>query len=136
MYIKEESQLAAGRGCAGPGAWWSAQQVDVHSLDARGHRGTPAARTYDVSVYRLMIMMMMQSVRMVHRFYCAARQPAHGKRWAVVKAVLVVALLAVLTPRGSGQLIVGGMFNTVAGNNDPYFKKIAQWRGMLERGMW
>ena len=80
--------------------------------------------------------MMMQSecmVRMVDRLFCAARQPAHGQRWAVVKAILAGALLAVLTPRGSGQLIVGGMFNTVAGNNDQYFKKIAQWRGMLER---
>jgi hypothetical protein len=83
---------------------------------------------------------MMQSECMVRTastavdgFHCAARQLAHGQRRAAVKAVLVGALLAMLTPRGSGQLIVGGMFNTVAGNNTQYFKKIAQWRGTLER---
>ena len=54
---------------------------------------------------------------------------ARGRR--VLQIVLLWALLAALARRVQGQLVAGGMFNRVAEDEDPYFHRIAQWRGTL-----
>ena len=48
-----------------------------------------------------------------------------------MRAALAVVLVAIKPLLACAHIIAGGMFSTVANDNDPYFKCIAEWSGTL-----